>query len=84
MEGDDPDQRDSIYVTGPSGSGKSCWISKFIGVYRERYSDRDIIVFSGKEEDPALDEWNVKRVPLDEELVENPVELEELENTLVI
>jgi len=38
----------------------------------------------GKEEDPALDEWNVKRVPLDEELVENPVELEELENTLVI
>ena len=30
---DDPDQRDSIYVTGPSGSGKSCWISKFIGEY---------------------------------------------------
>merc|ERR1711963_927640 len=70
---DDPHQRDSIYVTGPSGSGKSCWISKFIGEHRERYSDRDIIVFSGKEEDPALDEWNVKRVPLDEELVENPV-----------
>jgi len=29
-------------------------------------------VFSRKEEDPALDEWNVKHVPLDEELV-NPV-----------
>ena len=81
---DDPDQRDSIYVTGPSGSGKSCWISKFIGEYRERYPDRDIIVFSGKEEDPALDEWNVQRVPLDEELVDNPVGLEELENTLVV
>jgi len=38
----------------------------------------------GKEEDPALDEWNVQRVPLDKELVDNPVGLEELENTLVV
>ena len=80
----DPDQRDSIYVTGPSGSGKSCWIAQFIAEYNDVYPDRDVVVFSAKNEDPALDQFDVIRIPLNEGLVNEPVELEELKNSLVI
>ena len=81
---DDPDQRDSIYITGPSGSGKSTFVSNFIEEYLRKYPERQIIVFSGKPSDPSLDKWDPLRVPLDYQIVDDPVDLDELEQSLVI
>ena len=73
-----------MYVAGPSGSGKSTFISQFIEEYKERYPERDVVLFAGKSEDPVLDKWGPLRVKMDMNLVEEPMELEELRNSLVI
>ena len=81
---EDPDQRDSIYITGPSGSGKSVYVSNFIAEYKKRYPKRNIILISGKDSDPALDKYKIGRIPIDETLVEDPINLDEMVNSLVI
>ena len=82
---DDPDQRDSIYVTGPSGTGKSTWIGQFIAEYKLKYPKRKVILFSAKPSDPVLDAHHVIRIPVDyENMVANPVELDELEKSLTL
>ena len=75
---DDKDQRDSIYVCGPSGSGKSTFISSFIEEYIKKYPKRPIVLFSNKSEDKALDKFKPLRIPLDFNLVDDPIDLEEL------
>lgn len=80
----DPDQRDSIYITGPSGSGKSTFVAGFMDEYRQKYPRREIYLFSSKSEDPALDAHRPLRVPLDSGMVEDPITLEELEGSLVV
>jgi Cdc6-like AAA superfamily ATPase len=81
---DDPNQRDSIYITGPSGSGKSYFVSNFISEYKKRYPKREVILFSAKDEDPALDKYKPGRIKLTDEMAEDPIDLKELENTLVV
>ena len=80
----DPDQRDSIYITGPSGSGKSTFVSSFMSEYRRKYPKRSIFLFSAKDEDPALDIHKLFRVPLNQGMVQDPITLEELEKPLVV
>ena len=81
---DDPDQRDSIYICGPSGSGKSTFVSSFIEEYIIKYPKRQIVLFSAKPSDPALDKYQPIRIPLNDDLVTDPIKLEELEHSLVI
>lgn len=81
---EDPKQIDSVYVTGPAGSGKSYFCSEFIEEYKKRYPKRPIILFSNKPEDEILDQWNPMRIPLNKNLVIDPIELEELEESLVV
>lgn len=81
---DEPDQRDSLYVTGPSGSGKSFYIGQFIDQYVNKYPNREIVVISAKDEDQSLDRYYPIRIPINEHLILDPVDLDELENSLVI
>ena len=81
---DDPDQRDSIYITGPSGSGKSTFVAQFIGEYKKKFPKRLVYLFSSKEEDPALDKFKPLRVPLNDGMVADPIVLDELEKSLVV
>lgn len=80
----DPNQRDSIYITGPSGSGKSTFIGNFIKEYIKRNPTNDIVLFSMKDEDPALDPYHPMRIKIDRGLIDDPIDLAELENSLVI
>lgn len=80
----DKDQRDSIYITGPAGSGKSTFISQFIEEYIKLYPKRSVVLFSNKSEDKALDKYKPLRIPLNFDLVDDPIELDELEKSLVI
>lgn len=80
----DPNQRDSIYCCGPSGSGKTTMISQFVEEYRKVYPKNPLIVISNKPKDYILDKFIPIRIRIDENLINDPVSLDELEDSLVI
>ena len=48
-------ERECIYITAPSGSGKSYFARMFLDNYKEIYPENRIIIFSLCKEDPAFD-----------------------------
>ncbi len=77
--------RECNYAAGPSGSGKSTYLSEIGEMYNKMFPRSSIIMFSRVEKDPSIDKYiNVKRIMLDDDLVEDPVTTEELANKMVI
>lgn len=77
--------RDSLYIAGASGSGKSTYASFYIREYQKMFPKNRIIVFSRVAMDPAFDTIKgLKRFLIDDSLVEKPIEPKELTNSLVI
>ena len=48
-------ERQIVYVTAPSGSGKSYFTKQFIEDYKKAYPKRPVWIFSSLTEDPTLD-----------------------------
>lgn len=67
-----------LYIAGPSGSGKSTYVVNYAQKYLNLYPDSKVILFSRVESDPAFDNLEHKRIVLSEDLVENPLQLEEV------
>lgn len=65
--------RDVIYVSGPSNSGKSTFVSNFLKMYKEVYPDNPVFIFSAVPTDKAfkwleeIDEKAIKKLKKDEE-----------------
>ena len=76
--------RDCIVVAGKSGSGKSYWTRGYVKNYLKMFPKRNVLLFSPVEEDQAFDDLNVNKIILDEDLIENPFDVTELQDTLVI
>jgi hypothetical protein len=77
--------RDTNYIAGKSGSGKSTWISKYLAQYKKMYPDNNIYLFSRLDEDDVLDQYKPIRIELNYELVDDPINpVEELSNSLCI
>ncbi len=75
-----------LYVAGPSGSGKSYFISKWLGLSRKIWkgkNKREIYIFSRIINDHQLDKFNPIRPDL-EEMIDDPMTGEELQNAIVI
>lgn len=68
-----------VFASGASGSGKSVWVANMLAEWRDKHPDGDIIVFSRLAEDPTLDELDVRRVMIDESLVESPLVSDDFE-----
>lgn len=74
-----------IYIAGPSGSGKSTYAADYAFLFQKIYPENKIILFSRVGSDPALEGLSYKRVVLTDDLVENPLQIEEVEEgSLVI
>ena len=59
--------RDSIYIGGAPGCGKSFWISTYVGNYITKYPRNKIFLVSSKEHDKLLDEkyaGKIERIPV--------------------
>lgn len=77
--------RDTLFVAGKSGSGKSTWISKYLARYKKMYPDNDIYLFSRLDEDEVIDQYKPIRIELNQEIVDDPIDpVTELENSLCI
>lgn len=78
-----PKRVEKLYICGISGSGKSTYSSKWIREYLKANKDGEFYVFSTVDEDAPLDKLNPVRVDLDG-LVDNPVSLEELRDSVCL
>jgi len=74
-----------VYITGPSGSGKSTKVKDYASMYNKLYPEATIYLFSRLDHDTSLEGLPVRRIHLSEDLVTNPLEIEEVkENSMVI
>ena len=77
-------EREILYLTGASGSGKSTYIRKYCEQYKKAYPNRDIYLLSSLKEDESLDAIKPKRIKMDEDIYKNPLKPEDFEESLVI
>jgi|694.fasta_scaffold115458_3 hypothetical protein len=77
-------EREVLYFTGRSGSGKSYQIGKYLEQYKKSRKNNKIYLFSPVNEDDALDKYITKRVTLDSSIYEQPFEIRDFENCCLI
>ena len=77
-------ERDILYITGASGSGKSFYTRKYLEEYKKQFENNPIYLFSALPEDSSIDPLKPKRVRVDESLYEDPIPIEEFANSCVI
>jgi Cdc6-like AAA superfamily ATPase len=71
----DLEKRQIMYIAGPSGAGKTTMISHYIDSFSKAFKKVPIIVFSRKKSDPALDKKNVYWFPIDDRLIDEPIDI---------
>ena len=76
-------ERDILYITGPSGSGKSWYANTYIKNYHKQYPKNNIYMFSPVVEDESISS-DIKRVILDARMITDPLKIGELAESLVI
>jgi len=77
-------ERQILYITGASGSGKSTYTKNYIKQYKKMYPKRPIYLFSALKEDESLDEVNPQRILIDDTIVEQPLLAEDFKDSCVI
>ena len=79
-------ERDILYITGQSGSGKSWFAKNYINEYKKVHPKNEVYLFSSIAEDESIDSIKGrKRVDInDPDFIEEDIELDEFKNSLVI
>jgi len=77
--------RDTIFVAGTAGSGKSYWTAQYIKEYRKKYPDNDIYLITGNEaSDPVFEDLKyLKKINL-EGILGDPIDYTEFKNCLCV
>ena len=79
------EDRKVFYICGMSGCGKSTFTSDLIGNYIKMFPKNKVFLFSNKQNDPVLDKHDkLIRIELNDELIEDPINLDELNNSLIV
>lgn len=77
--------REVCYIAGPSGSGKSTYVANFAKQCKKINPDDELIIFSRLTKDKVLDKLNPSRIKIDDNLIEDPIDIqEELANSVTI
>lgn len=80
--------RDTIFITGRSGSGKSTFVCNYIKQIRKIFPKKKVILFSFVENDMAFDRFkndkNFIRMQLDDSIVDSPLTIKELAGCVTI
>ena len=72
-------ERQILYITGPSGSGKSFFTKNYIKEWQKINKKGNVYVFSAIKSDESLDDIsNLKRINIGENLIEDEVQAEDL------
>ena len=76
--------RQILYITGASGSGKSTYIANYCKQYKKVFPQNEIYVFSSLNEDESLDACKPKRIKIDERMVTDPLTVDDFKDSMVI
>lgn len=72
-------------IAGMAGSGKSTYVSKLVKNFQKMHHGCKIFLFSRIDDDPAFEGINFKRIPLTDDLIDNPLDIKEVvENSLIV
>jgi hypothetical protein len=77
-------EREIGMIVGASGSGKSTYVRKYCMEYKKSYPKRDIFMFSNLTEDKSLDDVGIKRIIIGENLLNEPLSVEDFSDSLVL
>jgi hypothetical protein len=77
-------EREIVYCTGCSGSGKSTYCRKYLEQYKRTFNDNEIYLFSALPKDESIDSVKPKRIRIDEGLFSDPIPIESFQNSCVI
>jgi GTPase SAR1 family protein len=79
-------ERQILYITGQSGSGKSYFTRQFIEDYHKAYPKRNVFVFSSLSDDTTLDKLKyLKRIKIKEDkFLNTPLSAEDFQESLTI
>ena len=78
-------ERDILYITGASGSGKSYFALQFLKEYKIKNPKNSIYLISSLKEDETLDKLkDIKRIVLDQDFLDENFEIEDFRNSMII
>jgi len=78
-------QVQKCFVSGMSGSGKSTWIANYAMNYKKLFPKNRVFVISRHDEDEVIDRIKgVKRLILDDDLLDAEIDIKDLSDSLVI
>ena len=78
-------ERTIIYISGPSGSGKSYFSKLYLKEFKKKFKTSSIYIISSLMEDESLDDIpNLKRVKIDESLYEDTIDMSDFEPNDII
>jgi energy-coupling factor transporter ATP-binding protein EcfA2 len=78
-------ERQILYVTGASGSGKSFFTKAFTDQYKKIYPKREVYLFSSISDDSSIDKVkNLKRIKLTPEFLMDEISAQDFKDSLVI
>jgi len=76
-------ERDILYITGASGSGKSYYSAQYIKNYKKTHPNNMIYLLSPVSDDEKLNEL-CKKIKIDETLISDPIVPSDVKDSLVI
>ena len=78
-------ERQILYVTGQSGSGKSYYTCMYVNEFKKIFPKRQVYLFSSISEDSSIDKIKgLKRIKLGEEFLKDDLKAEDFKDSLVI
>lgn len=79
-------ERGILYVCGASDCGKTTYSLKYIKNFLDIYKDHDFIVFTQSDDFESYEKFGIKPkvIQIDDSLVENPINIMELKNSIVL
>ena len=78
-------ERSILYITGPSGSGKSYYTRNYILEYKKLFSKNNIYIFSSLDSDQTLDQIpKIKRIKFTDKFLLFDFKITDFKDSLVI
>jgi len=78
------DMIERLYVSAPSNSGKSYYVGKYLDEYFRMYPDSPYFLYSSVAEDESLDRHDPERIPIDDDLITDPLTLDDMYDSVVV